>query len=231
MTSRKDLAATESRFAKRLPILESLAVNIETEVKRCLLSVEHVDRVYFRAKKAKSFAEKAHDVDREGRPRYVLPFEDIEDQVAGRVLVFYRRDIGIVADRLSRTFNRAEQTRKAPQRHDSFAYESEHLVFIIPPHLVPDNWGSVDAMPNTFEMQIRTLFMHAWAEPEHDISYKSKVPITHEEKRKLAWAASSAWGGDEIFEQVLVSISSRDDESMSESDATLWPEGTRDPSK
>lgn len=210
MITDAELEFTASQFARRCPLLRSLAENTEAHVRDVVLSgVEHVDRVYFRAKDAKSFARKAHAVDARGACKYKLPFEDIEDQVAGRVLVFFRRDIEVVSHKLNASFNRAEQVRKQPSRHDAFAYESQHFVFIIPPHLLPQDWPELSDPPTTFEMQVRTLFMHAWAEPEHDISYKAKVELTHEERRKLAWAASSAWGADEVFEWVLDSLAKR----------------------
>ncbi|MBA3393277.1 MAG: hypothetical protein H0T89_11565 [Deltaproteobacteria bacterium] len=217
MTTEAELELTASMFARRYLLLQRLAENVEAHVRDVVLrGVDHVDRVYFRAKDAKSFAKKAHALDETGTRKYELPFEDIEDQVAGRVLVFFRRDIDVISDKLNVAFNRAEQVRKQPLRHDAFAYESQHFVFIIPPHLVPPGWAGLDAKPTTFEMQVRTLFMHAWAEPEHDISYKAKVELTHEERRKLAWAASSAWGGDAIFEQVLDSLAERTESSRGE---------------
>jgi putative GTP pyrophosphokinase len=207
--SDSELELYRREYQPRYSLLKSLASRLESEIHTLLRATNHVDRIYFRAKDPKSFADKCVAVDEHGQRKYQLPLEDIEDQVAGRVLVFFRRDIDIVTGKLCEAFNRAEQVRKAPKHHDAFAYESEHLVFIIPPQFVPEGWEEIAGLPTTFEMQIRTLFMHAWAEPEHDISYKAKVPLTRDEKRKLAWAASSAWGGDEVFEQVLDSLAAR----------------------
>jgi putative GTP pyrophosphokinase len=197
------------QYEPRIPLLTQLASAMELHTVGLLKGTAHIDRVSFRAKDAESFARKSFALDDSGSRKYQVPLADIEDQVAGRVLVFFRRDIDVVAARLSQAFNRVEQVRKAPKGHDAFAYESEHFVFIIPPHVHPDGWDGLSQPPTTFEMQVRTLFMHAWAEPEHDISYKATVPLTVEERRKLAWAASSAWGGDAIFEQVLDSIAQR----------------------
>ena len=209
MTSDLDIGGTASAYASHRPLLQLLAERLEVRVRELLAPVAHVDRIYFRAKDAESFAKKAFAVDDAGERKYQHPFEDIEDQVAGRVLVFFRRDIEVVGGALLAAFNRAEHVRKGPARHDAFAYESEHFVFIIPPHLEPPGWRTLTKRPSTFEMQVRTLFMHAWAEPEHEISYKANVALSHDEKRKLAWAASSAWGGDAIFEQVLDSLAAR----------------------
>jgi ppGpp synthetase/RelA/SpoT-type nucleotidyltranferase len=54
-------------------------------------------------------------------------------------------------------------------------------------------------MPTTFEMQVRTLFMHAYAEPPHDWGYKSGGELTRDVERQLAWIAASAWGADRMY--------------------------------
>lgn len=205
----QDLRRMIEAYEPRHALLSALAQSLERHADTTLHGIPRIDRISFRAKGADSFARKSLALDAEGQRKYMLPLEDIEDQVAGRVLVFFRRDIDPVVKKLKSTFNSVEQIRKAPESHDAFAYESEHLVFAIPPQAYPQGWESLAQRPTTFEMQVRTLFMHAWAEPQHDIAYKASVPLNENERRQLAWAASSAWGGDAIFEQVLESLAAR----------------------
>ncbi len=209
----RQLREAEAAFLPRVPLLEELACRLEGETKLALSGIPRIDRISFRAKKPDSFARKSLAKGKDGARKYAFPLTDIEDQVAGRVLVFFRRDIDVVVARLLDVFNRVEQTRKAPANPNVFAYESDHLVFMIPPQVMPAGWSTLASRPTTFEVQVRTLFMHAWAEPEHDISYKATVSLTDEEKRQIAWAASNAWGGDAIFEQVLDSIAARTNSS------------------
>jgi len=205
----RDMQRVIEAYEPRRPLLNDLARALQEHVVRKLDGLPHIDRVAFRPKDAKSFAQKSFAADEHGRLKYTVPLEDIEDQVAGRVLVFFRRDIEPVVRELKRTFNSVEQVRKEPESHDAFSYESEHLVFAIPPSAYPTGWESLEHRPHTFEMQVRTLFMHAWAEPQHDIAYKGAVVLNSDERRKIAWAASNAWGGDAIFEQVLDSLATR----------------------
>lgn len=211
MTSTKEeaLANAMAAYASRVPMLQFIAQGLERETKLALTGVSRIDRIGFRVKDPESFGRKSLNTDKHAVPKYDFPLSDIEDQLAGRVLVFFRRDINVVVERLKKKFNPAEHQRKEPQSLDSFSYESEHLVFRIPPQVLPDGWSTLDERPATFEMQVRTLFMHAWAEPQHDIGYKPGVQLTDEERRKIAWAAANAWGGDAIFEQLLDSISAR----------------------
>lgn len=215
--SEHEFRSVRADYEPRFPLLKELAERLEQETRDALRHTPRIDRISFRAKEPESFAKKSLSVGADGSKKYKVPLADIEDQVGGRVLVFFRRDIDIVVSLLLKTFSRVEQTRKAPASDNAFAYESDHLVFMIPPQSIPPGWDKLDWRPTTFEMQVRTLFMHAWAEPEHDMSYKAQRPLTSEERRKIAWAASNAWGGDAIFEQVLDSLESRASPSKGDS--------------
>jgi GTP pyrophosphokinase len=187
-------------YSDRVPLLEEAQAAIEREVIDTLATVEHVDRVTFRVKSTESFVAKASDA--ANNPPYTHPLLEIEDQIAGRVLVFFLRDIAIVEERVSRTFSTVERAHRQPARDEEFGYESEHMICIIPPHLKPPGWGLRDDMPSTFELQIRTLFMHAYAEPQHDISYKSSTELPGAVRKELAWIAASSWGADRAYERV-----------------------------
>lgn len=91
--TKRDPDATRAKYIERQSLLDSLAKTLETEVAAYLTGIPHIDRVYFRAKGADSFVEKALAQRDDGAWKYDHPFEEIEDQVAGRVLVFYRSDI------------------------------------------------------------------------------------------------------------------------------------------
>lgn len=187
------LAAT---YSARVPLLEELAQTLEAGAREALRGVEHIDRVCFRVKDLASFLTKA------AKPKYGAPLAEIEDQVAGRAITFFRQDIPIVRERLTERFGRVEHETKEPAGPSEFGYESDHYVFVIPEHLKPDFWQGEPEMPTTFEFQIRTLFMHAWAEPQHDLGYKPGGAIDIETTRELAWVAASAWGADRMLSAI-----------------------------
>jgi putative GTP pyrophosphokinase len=63
-----------------------------------------------------------------------------------------------------------------------------------------------DTIPDFFELQIKTLFQHAWSEAHHDLGYKQEpgsTPLTSEEKRKLAYTSAQAWGADHMFDELF----------------------------
>lgn len=175
-------------YEARRPLLQQLATTLEQKTCDALEGLPHIDRVSFRAKGTDSFVTKAQD------PKYTNPLVQIEDQVAGRVITFFRDDIPIVRDKITNYFRGVEHEIKEPKNATEFGYESDHYIFVIAEHWKGDGWAKEPDMPVTIEFQIRTLFMHAWAEPQHDIGYKGDVDLTTQ--RELSWIAASAWGAD-----------------------------------
>jgi ppGpp synthetase/RelA/SpoT-type nucleotidyltranferase len=196
------------RYLERSDLLEDLRTALERETRDALRGISNIDRVTFRVKGVDSFLEKA--LDPRNVPSYTDPFVEIEDQVAGRVIVFFRRDLASVHERLERTFSTVERSSRRPARDEEFGYESDHLICLIPPQLKPPGWDGRLDIPSTFELQIRTVFMHAYAEPQHDIGYKGAEELPRDIRRELAWIAASAWGADQAYERVSVWSTRRD---------------------
>jgi putative GTP pyrophosphokinase len=191
------MSGLRDHYEFRAPLLELLAKALKGEVDQALDGMAHIDRVSFRAKGTASFLGKA------ASKEYLHPLVEIEDQVAGRVLVFFLEDIDLVVQVLKKLFTEVESKRREPKDESAFGYESHHLVCMIPPHVEPNGWSAHEDMPKTFELQVRTLFMHAWAEPQHDIGYKPDLEIPKDIQREWAWAAASAWGADRAFQRAF----------------------------
>lgn len=188
-------------YLKRRTLLEKLRKELEQETAAALNNLPHIDRVAFRVKGPESFLKKANDP--KNKTFYTDPLTEIEDQIAGRIITFFLSDIPIVKARLTDgTFEVAENWTRAPERDAEFGYETEHLILIIPIQLKPRDWDKHERMPTTFELQIRTIFMHAYAEPQHDIAYKGAADLPQEARRQLGWIAASSWGADQAYERV-----------------------------
>ncbi|MCX5237595.1 hypothetical protein OG824_20545 [Streptomyces prunicolor] len=198
-----------SLYKQRYHLLCSLCDNLTEVVKSDLSDVSHIDRISFRVKDPGSFFVKATATLPDGERKYSNPLREIEDQIAGRVIVFYSSDIATVSGVLEETFRKVESEAREPEDVSSFGYESYHHIFLIPEHHKPDGWELEESMPVTFELQIRTLFMHAWAEPQHDLGYKGDGEISRETQRKLAWVAASAWGADRVMDEIYREIMKR----------------------
>lgn len=186
-------------YDTRRPLLDALKDTLLVKTENALAGLAHIDRIAFRVKDRGSFITKA------SKPKYTDPLTQLEDQVAGRVITFFRDDIPIVRQRLTEWFTDVEHEAKEPIEPKVFDYESDHYVFVIAEHDKPDGWNNVSDMPTTFEFQVRTLFMHAWAEPQHDLAYKpDKEELDHDTVRELAWVAASAWGADRMLNDLAI---------------------------
>jgi putative GTP pyrophosphokinase len=189
-----------ARYEARQALLDDLRSRLQQETHDALDGVPHIDRISFRTKGTDSFVEKVHD--RRVEPPYTDPLVEVEDQVAGRVIVFFLNDLEVVRDKLKGTFNTVERWHHRPPKDAEFGYESLHLICAIPPQCFPNGWEGRSDVPQTFELQLRTLFMHAYAEPNHDLGYKGAEELMPEQRRELAWVAASAWGADQALNRV-----------------------------
>jgi putative GTP pyrophosphokinase len=201
-------------YEARGELLKEAARRIEQDAKDALSGFAHLDRLAFRTKDVGSFLAKANDP--ANNPPYDHPLREIEDQIGGRVIVYFKDDIPEVRAKLERAFYFVERSVRKPANDAEFGYESEHLICMIPPQAKPDGWEGLEDAPATFEIQLRTVFMHAYAQPQHSLAYKSKVVLSSEVRRRLAWIAASAWGSDHSYNDLIALIAAEVDEAKKE---------------
>src|SRR6266702_2597466 len=72
---------------------------------------------------------------------------------------------------VKRWFNPIEFKDHVPESEWEFGYFGRHYVLAIPSDIIDDSWDK-SMIPRFFEMQVKTLFEHAWSEAEHDLGYK-----------------------------------------------------------
>ena len=186
---------TRRRAATLAPLADGLAKHIAER----LDGANRIDRISARAKAPDRFLAKAQK-ETDGRRKYGDPFSEIQDQVAARVTVFYLHDVEAVEATVKRYFRGIEElTIKEDAK--AFGYEGRHLILAIPEDLFEEE-EHPDA-PEFFELQIKTLFQHAWSEAEHDLGYKPSAPLTELQAREMAFTAAQAWGADQMFAKLF----------------------------
>lgn len=189
--------------ARHENVLTPIATNLERYLTEILRGEPRIDRVSVRAKSLASFVAKAGKVEHDA-PKYSAPLLDIQDQIAGRIITFYLSDVERVKQKITEYFGAIEAHRKEPESSSEFGYEGHHYILFLP----EEAFQSVDRAnaPKVFELQIRTLFQHAWSEGNHDLIYKSLVPLTRDHLRRAAFTAAQAWGADMIFEELSTQL-------------------------
>lgn len=189
------------REAVLMPLADGLARHLTDRLK----DVHRIDRISARAKSPGRFVAKATK-EEYGRRKYAHPLSEIQDQVAARVTVFYLPDVEMVEAVIKKYYNRIEEITVA-EEPKAFGYEGRHLILAIPEELFEEE-EHPDA-PDFFELQIKTLFQHAWSEAEHDLGYKPAALLSAQQSREIAFTAAQAWGADQIFQKLFKELGSK----------------------
>ena len=194
----------EDRYRRRYEtVLVRLAENLQEYIADLMHEEPRIDRIAVRAKSVDRFREKAATELVDGQRKYSEPLAQIQDQVGARVVVFYKCDVERMETKLNRYFTAIENRELVPESESEFAYFGYHLVLAIPTDVVDEDMEEA-MVPRFFELQIKTLFQHAWSEAGHDLGYKpGDRELTSEQKRKIAFTSAQAWGADLIFDELF----------------------------
>lgn len=187
-------------YLGRHSILAETSEKLQIYLKKLTSGLPRVDSVSVRAKDPDRYFAKAVKVDEFGQPKYANPKYGIQDQIGARINVLYLSDVECVRLLMVNFMNYIEEAPKSPDDDASFGYFGYHFIFQTPDEIISDDHR--EAIPEFFELQIKTLFQHAWSETHHDLGYKTLRKLTSDERRQIAFTAAQAWGADKIFDEL-----------------------------
>lgn len=122
---------------------------------------------------------------------------DLTDILGLRVITFYIDDVDKVASAVERLFE-IDWENSVDKRKihdiDSFGYLSLHYICSVPD------------FPYRFELQMRTLLQHAWANMDHDTGYKSGVEIPKRYLRNMSRLAGMLELVDDEFSKIRIEL-------------------------
>ena len=128
---------------------------------------------------------------------YSSPYE-IYDILGFRVICYFSSDVDLTAKLISEHFvvdwDRSKDKRKIIDAK-SFGYVAVHYVCAL-----PESYGELSNL--WFEIQIKTILQHSWAEIEHDLGYKTEIEVPRNIRRKFSRAASLLETADDIFSDI-----------------------------
>lgn len=166
-----------------------------------------IDRITARAKDPDSFLKKANKLEK-NKLKYAEPLAQIQDQLGVRIVTLYLSDVERVHATVKQYFRPIEIRDHVPESEWEFGYFGRHYVLVLPSDVRGDDLNQQN-IPDFFELQIKTLFQHAWSEAEHDLGYKPEsLPLSTDDKRKLAYTSAQAWGADQIFDALFCNSAS-----------------------
>jgi putative GTP pyrophosphokinase len=185
--------------------LMPIAIKLQERLLDELKDVPRVDRISARAKDPIKFINKSEKYE-DGTAKYENPLVQIQDQIGARIIVFYVDDVVVVEKAIDDYYRRIEKQDLVPESDSEFGYVGKHYVLKLPEDVIEDE-DDRSKIPQFFELQIKTLFQHAWSEANHDLGYKPDQELTSHHRRKLAFTAAQAWGADQIFSELLGDLS------------------------
>jgi putative GTP pyrophosphokinase len=188
---------TEMRDRQLIPCASALEDLVQLQLK----DIARIDRITSRVKSVDRFMAKAQKTEN-GNKKYDYPLQEIQDIIGLRVIVLFLEDVLCISEKLCKIFRSIEKKSLKPEKHSEFSYFGWHGIFFIPTDCISDS-SSASLVPSVFEIQVKTVFQHAWSEAEHDLGYKPSGKLNDEAKRMIAFAASLAWGADRAFQDVL----------------------------
>lgn len=177
---------------KRYEYLRSLVTNLIEE----LLREEKINSITSRVKERVSLEGK---IDRKGEQYQSI--SDITDLVGIRIITYYSDDVDRIANIIEKEFivdrDNTIDKRKA-MNPETFGYLSLHYVVQL-----NEQRQSLTEYSNVkdirFEIQIRSILQHTWAEIEHDLGYKSNIGIPAEVRRDFSRLAGLLELADKEF--------------------------------
>lgn len=190
----------EAFAVRRERVIMPLAVRLEAHLKSLFDGYARIDRVSVRAKSVDRFVAKAEKQEN-GKSKYDDPLNQIQDQLGARIIMFYKSDVDKLASEIKKYFRYIESVQVVPDSEREFGYEGHHFILFIPSDLVDERVQGGENI-EFFELQIKTLFQHAWSEADHDLGYKPSTELSADQKRRLAFTAAQAWGADLIFDEL-----------------------------
>jgi ppGpp synthetase/RelA/SpoT-type nucleotidyltranferase len=139
-------------------------------------------------------AKSAHSVlSKIRRKQYGAPRRQLTDDIGARVVTYYENDVDRVAD-LLRDRLIIDEKRSIDKRSQldiqEFGYRSVHLISSLKNNDAKQPRYAI-LKDKLFEIQIRSILEHAWAEIEHEINYKAGIKFGHPFRRTFGAIAGT----------------------------------------
>jgi putative GTP pyrophosphokinase len=141
--------------------------------------------------------------------KHYRKFTDITDISGIRIITYFYDEVDSVASLITSEFNidyANSIDKRALLDPDRFGYSSLHYIA----RLSPKRKRLTEYKRFTkcfFEIQIRSILQHTWAEIEHDLGYKSKIAVPKELQRRFYQLAGLLELADQDFIQLRDKLS------------------------
>ncbi|MCM3131213.1 hypothetical protein M3629_00350 [Paenibacillus polysaccharolyticus] len=187
-------------------LFKRLAMKVELILKDILEleGIPYLD-VTSRAKDLESYTQKAQ------KDKYDDPIQQIKDMAGIRIIAYVESDVEKISKKIESEFqiDWGESVNKSTTMEvDRFGYRSNHYIAKLSE--IRCELPEFKTYRNLwFEIQVRTILQHAWAEIEHDRNYKMKgtnLPNEKDIKRRFYLLAGILESTDREFNSIVNDI-------------------------
>lgn len=167
-----------------------------------------VHSVDARVKAEESFVQKCLRADRDGALKYDDPVTQITDVAGLRITTYLSAEVQQTRQVLTDLFGALQEEPRPAAELSTPGYASVHFVTQIPQaRLVLPEYRRFEGM--RFEIQLRTILQHAWAEIQHDVVYKGPYEVPQDLHRRLVALAGLLELADREFSDVITRLTDR----------------------
>ncbi len=182
------LAAYRAQHGMYVTLREDVMRLIEGLIEGAGIKIHHLTS---RLKTSGSLREKLRR-----KPGRYRQLSDVTDLVGVRIITYFEQDVAAVSRALEAVFdidwdNSVDKSKVHDP--DRFGYMGVHYVTRF------ESREYAGGCSPRFEVQIRSILQHAWAEIEHDLGYKSRAAVPREVQRRFYRLAGLLEVADEEF--------------------------------
>lgn len=188
-----DIAEISKQWELDKPKLDILGRQVAYLLKKGLFAVELHTEISYRTKEIQSIIKKI----RKKQKEKTYGYNDLRDKLGVRVVCPFLSDLDVIDAFLKENFRvRKEEKKKEIIDFNKLDYQSNHYDVSVKSELI-------DFDPDfIFEIQVRTMNQHAWANSAHILYYKQDIILPDEMKHKIYRLLSLYELADEEFAKV-----------------------------
>lgn len=205
INSKKNITELINWYSEKRSLYQQLSKKVESIIAEIINDEKiTIHAIYSRAKEIDSFAKKIED------PKYTDPVNQITDFSGIRVIAYVESDLPKISKVIKDHFEVDENQsidKSQTLGTDKVGYRSIHFIAKLPKDRI--KLPEYKKFNNLyFEIQIRTILQHSWAEIEHDKNYKFSGVLPDELKRRFKVLAGVLELADREFNEIAKEIDS-----------------------
>ncbi len=188
-------------YFDRQEVYEELGPKVEVIIRAALKNASiQPHSITFRTNGAECLRKKIQD----HPERRYENLTDLTDLLGVRIITYYVDEVDAVWEVMKKEFDLDEKNcvdKRETDNPNEFGYASLHLVASLGESRTRlSEYSRFSDMK--FEIQIRTILQHAWAEIEHDHIYKTKSTVPPDMRRIFSRISAALEGADLDFQRV-----------------------------